>query len=194
MNSRIISFLALTACLAAGAAVAFLAGCESAPDYPITYQIPIGYSQVTSVYGLQNLNVSATHDSAVQPGVPMYYQIASPVNMTVYVFDKNGPGPGGVLLNQTQGTSITSMATARSDTLEFVFSASQPYTAGTVQLTISDRPLPPVAPVLGTAATQSTTTVTTNAPGVAPAASSTTTTVVTPPAPTQDVMNHSSGP
>jgi hypothetical protein len=188
MNSKIMAFLA------AGAAAALLAGCESSPDYPITYQIPIGYSTVTSAYGLQNLNVSATHDSAVQPGVPMYYQVTSPVNLTLYVFDKTGPGTGGVLLNQTQGTSITSMATATSDTLEFVFSASQPYTAGTVQLTISDRPLPPVATALGMSATQSTTTTTTSGPVVAPAASSTTTTVVTPAAPTQDVMNHSSGP
>jgi len=179
MNLKIIASLATTAL--------FLAGCNTAPDYPVTYQIPIGYSpQVTSVYGVQNLNVSATRDLTVAPGVPMYFQIASPVNMTIYVFDKTGSGPGGILLRQMQGTNIISSATATSKTLEFVFSA-EAYTGGTVQLTVSDRPLAPTATTMGAPAIQSATTVTTVAPTpvvqVAPN-STTTTTVVTSTSPT----------
>jgi len=187
MNSKIIIGFA------ASAAALFLAGCNTAPSYPVTYQIPIGYSQVATAYGMQSINVSATHDSAVQPGVPMFYQVNSPVPLTLYVFDKTGPGPGGALLNQTQGTNITSSATASSNTLEFVFSAAQPYTSGTVQLTISDQPLQPTA----TAMTQSTTTTTTSAPvpvmppPASTTSSTTTTTTVNPPTP---MMNQTQGP
>jgi hypothetical protein len=184
----------LIAFLAAGAAAALLAGCSTVPTYPMTYQIPIGFSQVASVYGIRNLNVSATHDSNVQPGIPLFYQIASPVNLTLYVFDKTGSGPGGVLLSQMQGTNITSSATATSDTLEFVFSTSQPYTGGTVQLTVSDHPFPATAVAMTT--TQSTTTVTTNGPLPAVAGSTTTTTVTTPTAlaPPTPVMSQTQGP
>jgi hypothetical protein len=125
----------------------------------------------------------------------MFYQVASPVPLTLYVFDKTGPGPGGALLNQTQGTNITSSATASSNTLEFVFSTAQAYTNGTVQLTISDRPLPATATPMGPPPViQSTTTTTTNAPiPVMPQATSstTTTTVAAPPTP---VMNQTQGP
>ena len=181
MNLKIIPSLAATA------AALFLAGCNTAPDYPVTYQIPIGYSpQVTSVYGVENLNVGAVRDLPVVPGVPMYYQIASPVNLAVYVFDKTGSGPGGVLLRQMQGTNSISSATATSKTLEFVFSADA-YKGGTVQLTVSDRPLAPAAATMDAPPIQSATTVTTVSPApVVPVAPSntTTTTVVTSTAPT----------
>jgi len=187
MNSKII------AGFVAGATSLFLAGCDTTPNYPVTYQIPIGYSQVSTVYGLQNLNVSATHDSSVTPGVALYYQVSSPVTLTLYVFDKTGTGPGGVLLNQTQGTNITSSATATSDTLEFVFSTAQPYTGGTVQLTVSDRPLPPTATTMGPTTTSTTTTVTT-APTTPVAPGTTTTTTVNTPLPPAPVMNQTKGP
>ena len=188
--------LKIFASLATASAALFLAGCSTPPDNPVTYQIPIGFSpQVTSVYGVQNLNVSATHDLMVKPGVPMYYEIASPVSLTAYVFDKTGTGPGGVLLRQMTGTNISSSATATSNTLQFVFSAGA-YTGGTVRLTVWDRPLAPDATAMGTSAVQSSTIVTTAAAPtpvlvqvapapVAPAApSTTTTTVVTSSAPT----------
>jgi hypothetical protein len=189
----------IMACFAAIAAAFFLAGCDTAPNYPVTYQIPIGFSQVATVYGVQNVNVSATHDSTVVPGVPFFFQISSPVGLTLYVFDKTGTGPGGVLLSQMQGTNITSSATATSSTMEFVFSTAQAYTGGTVQLTVSDHALPPTTTVIAMAptSTQSTTTVTTSAPTpVAAPGSMTTTTVTTPvaPPPTTPVMNQTQGP
>jgi hypothetical protein len=179
--------LKITASLAATAAAFLLAGCNTTPEPPVTYQIPIGYSpQVTSVFGVENLNVSATHDLDVKPGVPMYFQVASPVSMTVYVFDKTGSGPGGVLLRQLQGTNIISSATATSHTLQFVFSAAA-YTGGTVQFTVSDRPLGPPTAAMDTTLIQSTTTSTTVTPAPAPQpppSKTTTTTVVTSTAPT----------
>ena len=187
----------LLALLAVGAAAALFAGCAEAPTaYPVSYQIPIGYSQVPTAYGTQSINVSATHDSIVTPGVPMYYQVISPVPLTLYVFDKTGPGPGGALLNQTQGTIISATATATSSTLEFVFSTVQPYTGGTVQFTISDHPLPPVTTDVAPTPVQSTTTTTTttapnpNAPGTTTTQSTTTTTPAAP----APVMNQSQGP
>ncbi len=72
--------------------MAFLAGCESTPGLPHNLSDTDRlFAGDVSLWRPQNLNVSATHDSAVQPGVPMYYQVTSPVNVTVYVFDKNGP-------------------------------------------------------------------------------------------------------
>jgi hypothetical protein len=176
----------------------FLAGCNSAPTYPVTYNIPVGYSQVATPYGTQSINVSATHDSNVAPGVPMYYQVTSPIPVSVYVFDKTGPGPGGALLNQTQGTNLTSSASSTSGILEFVFSIAQAYTNGTVQLTVSDQPLSPTATPLGPPpmTQQSTTTTTTGPVPAAPmpstTSSTTTTTTVSPPA--TPVMNQTQGP
>jgi hypothetical protein len=166
--------------LTAIAAALFLGGCNTAPDYPVTYQIPIGYSpQITSAYGVQNLNICATHDLSVKPGVPIYFQVVSPVNMTVYVFDKTGSGPGGVLLRQLQGSSNISSATSTSGTLELVFS-SEPYKGGTVQLTVSDRPLGPMTTTTVSSSTQGTTMVTiAPASAVEPAPGSSTTTTVT---------------
>ncbi len=187
MNHKIVSGII------ASAAALFLAGCNSAPNYPVTYQIPIGYSQVATVYGVQSVNVSATHDSSVTPGRPLYFQVISPVNLTLYVFDKTGSGPGGVLLTQSQGTNITSSATATSDTLEFVFSAAQAYTGGTAQLTVSDSPLPPSSTALGPIVTSSTTVTTAPTGPVAPG-TTTTTTVAAPPAPPAPMMNQTQGP
>jgi hypothetical protein len=124
----------------------------------------------------------------------MFYQVSSPVPLTLYVFDKTGPGPGGVLLNQTQGTNITASATATSNVLEFVFSTAQAYTNGTVQLTVSDRPLPATATPLGPLpVTQSTTTTTTPGAPVPQTSSTSTTTTTVAPAPTP-VMDQTHGP
>jgi len=157
----------LFATLSAVALALGLAGCDSTTyTYPMTYQIPIGSSQVTSAYGPQNLNVSASKDISVQPGVPLYYQVVSPISLTLYIFDKTGPGTGGPMLGQMQGENVTSSVTPSSGTLEFVFSAAQMNTGGTVQFTISDRPLaaamnPAMAPTTTqTTTTQTTTTVT----------------------------------
>jgi hypothetical protein len=182
MNFKIIASLAsITGGL-------LLGGCAST-EYPVTYQIPIGYSQVSSAYGIQNLNVSHTHDVDVKPGVPFFYQVISPVSLTLYVFDKTDPDrPGGILLSTMQGTTLTSSVTPRYDTLEFVFSASQPYTAGTAQFTISDGPI--AAPVMAATTMQSSTTTTVvAAPApILPPGSSTTTTVTTPAGPPTQVM------
>lgn len=124
------------------------AGCDTTPDvhYPITYQVPIGNSQVTSAYGPQNLNVSGVQDVPVQPGMQLYFQAVAPVNLTFYVFDKTGPGPGGPMLNQGQGTFFNGSVTPTANAVEFVFSAAQANTGGTVQFTISDHPIPSAMP------------------------------------------------
>jgi hypothetical protein len=169
----------LLAGLPALALAVLLDGCTSPSSLPMTYQIPIGISQVSNAYGVQNLTVNATKDLAVQAGAVLYYQVVSPVNLTFYVFDKTGPGPGGTLLGQLQGTTFTSQVTPQSSTLEFVFSAAQMGTGGTVQFTVSDRPITPVAG----AVIMQTTQVTTQAPTTQTTTTQTTTVAPAMPAP-----------
>jgi hypothetical protein len=80
----------------------------------------------------------------VQPGVPLFYRINSPVNVTVYMYEKIGAAPGGNLLGQMQiaaGSPTTSQITPRTTALEFVFSATQTNSSGTLQFTLSDQPI-----------------------------------------------------
>lgn len=131
----------------AGLALLLLAGCETSTiQYPITYQVPIGNSQVTSAYGPQNLNVSGVQDAPAVPGEPLYFQVVSPVYLTLYAFDKTGPGSGGTQLNVSQGTFFNTSVTPTGNTVEFVFSAAQQGTGGTVQFTVSDHPIPSAMP------------------------------------------------
>ncbi|HKB90626.1 MAG TPA: hypothetical protein VKC60_08945 [Opitutaceae bacterium] len=140
MNSK--CFASMTVLMAG----IWMAGCASSPpprpriNYPVTYQINIGNTQVRSEYGPQNLNVSATQQVMVQPGQPLYYQVYSPVNVTVYVYERASSNTRR-LLGQMQGTSFTTAVTPSVDMLEFVFSAAQSNTGGVVQFTLSDRPL-----------------------------------------------------
>jgi hypothetical protein len=163
------------AVLPAAALLVLLAACSSptTTSLPMSYQIPIGNSQVSNAYGVQNLAVNATQDVTVTPGSTLYYQVVSPVNLTFYVFDKTGGTPGGTLLGKLQGTTFTSQATSQTGTLEFVFSADQMGTGGTVQFNVSDRalapaaavmPMTPPAPATQTTTTQTTTTVTPGMP------------------------------
>jgi hypothetical protein len=126
-----------------------LAGCDSVPyNYPITYQVPIGNSTVSNAYGPQNLNVSGVQDVPAQPGVQLFYQASAPVTLTFYAFDKTGPGPGGPVLNQSQGQFFNGSVTPTSSTVEFVFSVAQANTGGTVQFTVSNRPIPSNVPAM----------------------------------------------
>lgn len=164
--------------LPAAALLVLLAACSSPTmtSLPMSYQIPIGNSQVSNAYGVQNLAVNATQDVTVAPGSTLFYQVVSPVNLTFYVFDKTGNIPGGTLLGKLQGTTFTSQATSQTGTLEFVFSADQMGTGGTVQFNVSNRALAPAtpaaammpidqpAPTTQTTTTQTTTTVTPGMP------------------------------
>jgi hypothetical protein len=145
---KALKFLSFTA-LFAVVALAFT-GCDSAPTvaYPVTYRLPIGNSTVTSAYGPQNLNVNATQDVSVPVGQALYYSVVSPVNLQFYVFDKTSPAPGGTQLSTMQGSAFASSVTSQTGTVEFVFSAAQANTGGTVTFTISDRPLAPPAPMM----------------------------------------------
>ena len=84
----------------------------------------------------------------MQPGLPLYYSVVAPVNLSFYVFDKTGPGPGGTQLGTMQGSAFASSVTSQTGTVEFVFSAAQANTGGTVTFTISDRPITPPAPMM----------------------------------------------
>jgi hypothetical protein len=152
--------------LPAAALLILLAGCSTTmTSLPMSYQIPIGNSQVSNAYGVQNLSVNATQDVTVPTGSTLYYQVASPVNLTFYVFDKTGSAPGGTLLGKLQGTTFTSQAVSQTGTLEFVFSADQLGTGGTVQFNVSAQPISPASaaamPVAPPVTTQTTTTQTT---------------------------------
>jgi hypothetical protein len=127
-----------------------LAGCESpsAPHiaYPSTYQIQVGNSQAISAYGPQNANVTATQQVTVAPGIPIYYQVVSPVGVTVYVY-QNQAGSSPMLVGQMQGTSFTSSITPATSSLEFAFAVANANSSGTLQFTINDQPLAAVPPM-----------------------------------------------
>jgi hypothetical protein len=134
MRSKIFSLLA-----AAGTCL-LLAACATYSQYPLTYQIPIEPTVISSDYGPPNLAVNGVQDVPVHPGAPLYYQVVSPVNVVFYAFDKIGPGPGGPILGQFQGTNFASSVLPTGHTVEFVFSATQPVAGGSVQLTVSSNP------------------------------------------------------
>jgi hypothetical protein len=127
-----------------------LGGCASTPPtpkitYPVTYQIQIGNTQVHSDYGPQTLNVNASQEVVVEPNRPLYYQVVSPVDVTVYVYEKSAPN-SRKQVGQMEGKSFTSSISPTSRTLEFAFSAAEPNSSGKVLFTLSDRPITPVSP------------------------------------------------
>jgi hypothetical protein len=130
MNAKLI--LPLVALAAA------LGGCATSPQYPVTYQVPISNPVITSDYGPASLSVNGVQDVPATPGQLLYFQVLAPMNMVFYAFDKTGSGPGGPLLGQMQGTTLYSSVLPTGNTVEFVFSSTQPVTGGTVQLTVSD--------------------------------------------------------
>jgi hypothetical protein len=128
--------------------VALLAGCASdvasAPHikYPITYQVPVGNTRVTSDYGPQNLNTQAVQQVSVDAGQPLYYQVVSPTDVSVTVSEVTSSGARRQV-SQMQGSSFTAMVTPQTPTLEFSFGAARTNTGGTLQFTLSDKPLAP---------------------------------------------------
>ena len=116
--------------------------------YPVTYQIQLGNTQVRSDYGPQNLNVKATQDVTVSPDQPLYYQVGSPVEAVVYVYEL-GPQNERTLLGQNQGTSFSAYVLPRTETLEFAFSVAQANSSGVLQFTISDQPIAAAVPPTG---------------------------------------------
>lgn len=134
MNFKNAFPLALLACA--------LAGCATT-QYPVSYQVPLNPPQVTSAYGPAGLPVNAVQDVPVpgHHGSQLYFEVVSPTDMATYVFDKTSSAPGGLLLGQFRGTNFYSSAVPTGDTVEFVFSATQPVTGGSLQLTVSDSPM-----------------------------------------------------
>jgi len=133
----------------------FLAGCESQPmaphvNYPSTYQVQVGNTQVLSAYGPQSSNVTAAQQVTVAPRVPIYYQVVSPVAVTVYVYQDESNGTR-TLIGQMQGMTFSSSITPAASSLEFAFAVANANSSGTLQFTVNDQPmapapLPPAAP------------------------------------------------
>jgi hypothetical protein len=92
------------------------------------------------------MNVSASQNVTVQPQETLYYQVNSPIGVTLYIYDKTSSGERGSLLGTMQGTQFTSSVTPDSSVLEFVFTSSQTNSNGTLAFTLSDTPLAPVVP------------------------------------------------
>ena len=141
MNKRsLVNFCILTLGLLMG-------GCATSPRtphvaYPVTYDIQVNNTQVHSDYGPQNLSVNATQDVAVASGQTLYYQVVSPVDVTVYFYGVDSPGQRA-FLGQMQGTSFTSSIVPSTGTLEFMFIATHPNSSGTLKFTLSDQPIAP---------------------------------------------------
>jgi hypothetical protein len=141
--------------LAGLAAVLALAACASVPApphvaYPATYQIQVGNTQVLSAYGPQNSNVTAAQRITVQPNAVLYYQVVSPVAVSLYVYQDNGDATR-TLIGQAQGTTFNSTVTPATASLEFAFAVANANSSGTLQFTVADQPLaaaplPPAAP------------------------------------------------
>lgn len=129
--------------------IGLLAGCATPPPprpvvvYPVTYDVLVGNTQVSASAGPQNLNVSATQQVTAKVGKPLYYQIVSPVAVNVSIFERKSPEMGRVLVRDMQGTAFTSSITPSVSGLEFVFSAQESNSSGTLKFTLSDRPIAP---------------------------------------------------
>ena len=140
--------------IAVVAVLGLLAGCSTPPAeqppvvaYPITYDIPVGNTRVKASTGPQDLNVSSTQQVTVEAGEALYYQIVSPVPVTVSVYERTAANQARVLMREFQGTSFTDAIVPSNPNLEFVFAAQQANTGGTLKFTLSDRPLTPaIAP------------------------------------------------
>ncbi|MET0262180.1 MAG: hypothetical protein ABW223_04730 [Rariglobus sp.] len=143
-HSVVLSFAAVLA-------LGLFAGCASTPSapprpvvvYPVTYDVPVGNTQVNASAGPQNLNVSSTQQVTAVAGEPLYYQIVSPVAVTVSIYGRESSDQNRVLVREFQGTSFTSSLTPSVKNLEFVFSVQQSNSSGTLKFTLSDRPIAP---------------------------------------------------
>jgi hypothetical protein len=143
----VLSLLALTACVAPSTPP------RPAVAYPVTYEIPIGNTQVRASTGAQNLQVSPSQDVAVTPGQTLYYQVASPIDVVVSVYELPTTSTPSARLAHSQGTQFTSSITPSSSALRFTFSAAQANTSGTLRFTLSDTPLAPAVAPQGTVIT-----------------------------------------
>ncbi|HEX2101655.1 MAG TPA: hypothetical protein VHF69_13365 [Candidatus Synoicihabitans sp.] len=142
MKTQILaSLLSAVALIAAGCSTT-----ASVPrvNYPVSYNVQVGNTQVATNVGGQNLNVAATQQVEVEPGEPLYYRIDSPVDVTVSAFEVGRDGQRS-LLGQMRGTSFTTSVMPSTSQVEFSFSASQPNSSGLVQFTLSDEPIQPRA-------------------------------------------------
>ena len=130
------------------ALVLFVGGCAtpSPPPaaYPKTYSIQVDNTQAYSDSTPQNSNMNATQDVAVANAQRLYYQVVSPVDVTVYFYRVEGQGER-VFLGQMQGRTFASSVTPNANTLEFVFIATQPNSRATLKFTLSDQPVAPAA-------------------------------------------------
>jgi hypothetical protein len=136
------------------AVISLLGGCSAPPAerrpvvaYPVTYDVPVGNTRVKASTGPQDLNVSSTQQVTAKVGEALYYQIVSPVPVTVSVYERTNADQTRVLMREFQGTSFTDSIVPSNPNLEFVFAAQQANTGGTLKFTLSDRPLAPsIAP------------------------------------------------
>jgi hypothetical protein len=113
--------------------------------YPVSYNVQIGNTQVTSTAGPQSLVASATQDVAVEPGKTLYYQVVSPVDVTLSLYElpRSSSSYTPPRAAQLQGTTFTSSITPSTSRVRFTFAASQANSSGTLQFTLSDRPIAP---------------------------------------------------
>lgn len=131
------ALLALTACVAPTPPRPVVA-------YPVSYQVQVGNTQVSASDGPQNLNVSATQDVSVEPGKTLYYQVASPIDVTLSLYElPASTATSTARVAQMQGTTFTSSITPTTSLVRFTFGVSQANSSGTLRFTLSDRPIAP---------------------------------------------------
>ena len=122
----------------------FIGGCgtPSAPHaaYPTAYSIQVDNTPAHSDTTPQNPTLSPTQNVTVVGGQQLYYQVVSPVDVTVYFYGMEGEGQR-VFLGQMQGRTFASSVTPNTNTLEFVFVATQPNSSATLKFTLSDQPI-----------------------------------------------------
>lgn len=129
----------------AAAALLLAAGCASTysrprVNYPVTYQIQVGNSQVSAEGDRQNLNVVANQQVEVVPGDRLHFVVDSPVVVRLEIYDAATDGSRR-LVSETEGTAFGSSFTPRHGTAVFAFSTARPNSSGLLQFTISDEPI-----------------------------------------------------
>ncbi len=129
---------------AIAAALLFVSGCSSPSNlrhvnYPVTYQVQVGNSQVNAAGDNQNLNIVANQHVEVIPGRTLFFNVDSPVIVHLEIYERDGSSRR--MIGQMEGTMISSSFTPRSETAVFEFAAAHANSSGTLQFTLSDEPL-----------------------------------------------------
>ncbi len=109
-------------------------------NYPVTYQIDVGNTNLSAEGDRQDLNVVATQRLEVTPGDRIHFAVDSPVIVDVSIYEADDRGSRQILWHH-EGTVLASTILPRTRALLVEFSAARSNSSGRLSFTVSDRPI-----------------------------------------------------